>query len=137
MDFFDHHLEAQEPDRNFSNVFCELGAQYLERGEVPPEPLRKFLVKILRAAIKPRGGVVYRNAQIAFALEHLEKKWGFPLFPNRDAPREGQTYARDIVIKAFKKAGKCISRATVEKVWKNWSPYTVRTYRKREKVRMK
>jgi hypothetical protein len=128
-------LESQgSKDRESSNVLHELGAQYLERGELPPEPLRKFLVQVLRAAIKTRSSLVFRNAEIACMLLRLEE-WDFPLFPNRDAPRAGQTYARDIVVKAFKKVGINISSATVEKVWKDWSP-DVRTFRN-EKVRMK
>jgi len=131
-DVFDR-LEAKMTDRDRSNHFCELGAQYLERGEMPPEPLRKFLVKILRAAMKTRGYFVgNRNAQIIMMIEHLEKL-GFPLFPNRDAAREGQTYGRDIAIKAFKNAGLSISPATVEKVWNNH----VRTFGISKKVRMK
>jgi hypothetical protein len=126
MEHFDYY-EAQGIDRDGSNLFCELGAQYLERGEMPPEPLRKFLVKILRAAIKPRGKLIDRDGLIVSTLLHLEKL-GLPLFPNRDAPRENQTYARDIVIKAFKKVGISISESTVEKVWKSWSPYFVRTF---------
>jgi hypothetical protein len=126
MEHFNYY-EAQGIDRDGSNLFCELGAQYLERGEVPPEPLCKFLVKTLRAAIKPRGRLVDRDGLIVSTLLHLEKS-GFPLFPNRDAPREKQTYARDIVIKAFKKVGISISESTVEKVWKVWSLYLVRTF---------
>jgi hypothetical protein len=115
-------------DRSNHDLLCALAALILERGELPPKPLRDYVAEVLRQLIKKdqRGALMYRNGHIAHMLVQLEKR-GIPLFPNRVGRRPGQTYGCDIVVEAFNKAGIRISSATVERVWSGWSRVLVRT----------
>jgi hypothetical protein len=123
-------LETQrlKLDRFNHDLLCELAAIALERGELPPKPLCEYVAELLRQLIKKgqRGSLRFRNGEIAHLLLDLEKR-GIPLFPNRAGRRPGQTYGRDIVVEAFKKAGIRMSSATLERVWKFWSRVLVRT----------
>jgi hypothetical protein len=48
--------------------------------------------------------------------------WGLPLFPARHTRAKGQTYACDIVVRAFKDGADIdITSVIVEDVWKDWS----------------
>jgi hypothetical protein len=125
MKFLDD-LESQKLGNTSStcNILFELAALYLERDQPPPQPLGKFVAKTLREASTKlqRGSLVYRNGEIAVMLAQL-KKWGFPLFSTRNAPRSGQTYACDIVIKALEKVDKSMSSEALEKIWRTWSRF--------------
>jgi hypothetical protein len=112
-------------------LLCELAALALDRGELPPKPLCKYIAELLRQFIKwksqsQRGSLMFRDGEIAHLMLLLEKR-GIPLFPNRVGRQPGQTYGCDIVVKAFNKAGIRISSATVERVWSSWSRVLVRT----------
>jgi hypothetical protein len=120
----DRWLEHRSPlgDSTTRDVLLEIVALILERGELPPEPLRGYAAKALRQVIKEnvRGTLLHRDSCIAGLLIDLES-WGFSLFPNRGGGRPGQTYGCEIVVDAFKKAGLRLSVGTVEQVWKVWS----------------
>jgi hypothetical protein len=105
------------------DLLCELAALALERGDLPPKPLCEYAAEVLRQDIKKqRGTLQQRDGQIAHLLVQLRKQ-NIPLFPNRDVGRRpGRTYGCDIVVNAFKNAGVHLSPATVENVWRNWSP---------------
>jgi hypothetical protein len=124
----DLETQRQKFDELDHLLLCELAAIALERGELPPEPLCKYIAEHLRQFShqnQPRG-LMFRDGQIAHMLLDLEKR-GIPLFPNRVGRRSGQTYGCDIVVEAFNKAGIRISPATVERVWSWWSRVLVRT----------
>jgi hypothetical protein len=110
-------------DKFNHDILCELAAIALERGELPPEALRKYAAEILRQGLKEqRGSLMQRNGHIAFMLAQLQDQ-NIPLFPNRDGGRRlGRTYGCDIVVNVFKNAGVRISPALVEKVWNIWRP---------------
>jgi hypothetical protein len=128
----DLETQRQKFDELDHLLLCELAAIALERGELPPKPLCKYTAVLLRQFIEwksqksERGGLMFRDSQIAHMLVDLEKR-GIPLFPNRARRRPGQTYGCDIVVEAFNKAGIRISSATVERVWSSWFRVLVRT----------
>ncbi len=118
----------QKLDRSNHDLLCALAALILERGELPPKPLRDYVAEVLRQLIRKdqRGDLMFRDGEIAHMLLGLEKR-GIPLFPNRDSRRPGQTYGCDIVVEAFNKADIRMSSATVERVWSGWSRVLSRT----------
>jgi hypothetical protein len=128
----DLETQRQKFDELDHLLLCELAAIALERGELPPEPLCKYIAELLRQFINWKShqnqspGLMFRDGQIAHMLVQLEKQ-GIPLFFNRVGRRPGQTYGCDIVVEAFKKAGIRMSSATVERVWSWWSRVLVRT----------
>ena len=126
----DLETQRQKLDTFNHGLLCELAALSLERGELPPKPLREYVAELLRQFIKWKssqsgGTLMLRNGEIAHLLLGLEKR-GIPLSPNRARRRPGQTYGCDIVVEAFKKAGMRMSPATVELAWKYWSRVLVR-----------
>jgi hypothetical protein len=134
--FLDNLGKGFIPLDRANNTLCELAALYLEHGELPPEPLPKYVAGILRLVLqnnKQRGDLTYRDGEIVCMLLQLEK-WGFPLFPNPGGPREGQTYACDMVVDTFKDAGiSSMARPTVKGVWKRWKRHPqVRDFRKKK-----
>ncbi len=127
----DLETQRRKPTELDRFLLCELAALALERGELPPKPLCKYIAEHLRQFIKWKsnqsgGTLMFRNGEIAQLLLNLEKR-GIPLFPNRVGRRPGQTYGCDIVVEAFNKAGIRMSSATVERVWSWWSRVLVRS----------
>jgi hypothetical protein len=131
--------------RTSITIACELAALHLEHSlgpldMEPLEPVCKYAAKLLRGTggnswrySRDRHG--YRDAQIASLLIMLER-WGLPLFPARETRAKEQTYACDVVVKAFKDGADInITWTTVQGVWQRQSRLPeIQNFRKQEIV---
>jgi hypothetical protein len=92
-------------------------ADYLERGELPPEPLRSHAVAALRQPI-PINEVwrdrQVRNRSIAQVIEAIVRGTG--LKPTRNREKRNVDSACSIVAEIFG-----LTEPTVEKAWEEWA----------------
>src|SRR5262249_24867797 len=93
------------------DLYLEIVAIALERGELPPPSLCEYAAKALRHVIKEnvRGTLLYRDSCIASLLRGLERR-GFPLFPNRARRAAGKTIGFVFACSSLKKGGLLFSR---------------------------
>src|SRR5262249_27576897 len=104
------------------DLYLEIVAIALERGELPPPSLCEYAAKALRHVIKEnvRGTLLYRDSCIASLLRGLERR-GFPLSPRRAGGRAEQPWGCVFGVDGLKRAGILFSGAPVERVRQIWS----------------
>jgi hypothetical protein len=126
-------VDCARQNAMMTRATCHLAAHLIEQGQRLPDPLRRYVLEVLRGQGAGPHGYEGRDGQIVLMLNWLHERFDIPRFKNRERRfgSDSRLCGADLVEERLRAFGIPITYRAIEAAWARFNRTTISKRKKR------